>query len=441
MMAMILNAGKSPKLAALLGTLLVTTSCSALDIFHEKEEPPQTSQVVEEEEGQLLRYCKRLHRKSDLVVAAGMCQRAHEVDPSDSEPLLELGVILNKLGQRQQAVQAYRQVLKLDPGNAEATYGLGKTYIGLGQYDLALNQFNALFSDGEHDPRIYNAAGVSQGLKGDHKSAQALFLTGLEHSPNDIKLRNNLGLAYVNNGELAKGIAYLEATAQLPIADATTKRNLQVAYSKAQAGGNVAQSRQNLDSLPQHAELGVTPVQAEIQPSVSETPSLAQAQAGNTGNARIGGYLAAEIEGGKVPAKPVQIAAREEANMATSGFQSAAISEAETVQPMAPEKPKVAEAEPASASGGKYAVQLAAFRKKEVAQSSWKNMKAKAPDLLGDVEPVVLRADLGAEKGVYFRLRTVPMARQDAETLCGNLQAREMDCMVVRSPSTSASNG
>jgi prepilin-type processing-associated H-X9-DG protein len=439
-MSMIMKSGSSSKIAALMGTLLVTTSCSAIDFFHEKEESQQTSQVLQEEEGQLLRYCKKLHRNSDLIVAAGMCQRAHEVDPADPEPLLELGVILNKLGQRQQAVEAYRMVLKGDPGNPEARYGLGKTYIGLGEHDLAMNQFNALFADGHHDPRIYNAAGVSQGLKGDHVAAQAMFRSGLEKAPDDIKLRNNLGLAYVNNGDLEQGIAYLEATARLPIADSTTRRNLQIAYSKAQASGYVAGTRQGLDDLPQHAELGVSPVEAAPATSGSTAAVVSSTQLADSGNSDIGGYLSADIDNSKGTGQPVQIASRSDDDAKIAGFQSADLPETDAALPKASEPMVVANADPATPLGGDFAVQLAAFRDEDTARESWIDLKSKAPDLLNEIKPVVLRADLGAEKGVYYRLRTSAMPRQDAEALCGNLQERDMDCMVVRSARQGALN-
>jgi Flp pilus assembly protein TadD len=451
-----MKAGKSPKLAALMGTLLVTTSCSAIDIFHTNEPAPQTSEALVSEEGQLLRYCKKLHRNSDLVVAAGMCQRAHEVDPSDPEPLLELGVILNKLGQRQQAVQAYRSVLKSDPGNAEARYGLGKTYIGMGQHDLATNQFSALLNEGHHDPRIYNAAGVAEGLKGDHLAAQAMFQRGLEKTPNDIKLRNNLGLAYVNNRDFQQGIAHLEATANLPIADATTKRNLQIAYNKAQAAGYSSANRQNVNAMPQHAEVGIAPVQVQELPPASNAPvtpaSLQSAQAFSAASpaapttpprrivpsSEIGKYRSAEIGDVNNSDGPIQLASRGDSDMDLIHFQSAELPKPESTQDKEPGSPELAKTFQITPAAGDYAVQLAAFRDKETAETSWNGLKNQAPDLLDKHQPMVLRADLGAEKGIYYRLRTGNMARQAAETLCSDLQARSMDCMVVRATRQSA---
>ena len=46
---------------------------------------------------------------------------------------------------------------------------------------------------------------------------------------------------------------------------------------------------------------------------------------------------------------------------------------------------------------------------------------------------LVERADLGAESGVYYRLRVGPMADETAaKTLCARLKTRNIDCLIVR---------
>ena len=88
-----------------------------------------------------------------------------------------------------------------------------------------------------------------------------------------------------------------------------------------------------------------------------------------------------------------------------------------------------------SANAIRYRLQLGAFRREAFAKRVWRKLESKAPDLLSGIDQFVERVDLGAEKGVYFRLRTAPMAdRSAANGLCAELKGREIDCLVVRAP-------
>ena len=63
----------------------------------------------------------------------------------------------------------------------------------------------------------------------------------------------------------------------------------------------------------------------------------------------------------------------------------------------------------------------------------WRQLELKVPELLTDIGYSVERADLGSDKGVYYRLRTGSLAdRSTAKALCSELQGREIDCLVVR---------
>ncbi|MHA1598250.1 MAG: SPOR domain-containing protein [Alphaproteobacteria bacterium] len=80
-----------------------------------------------------------------------------------------------------------------------------------------------------------------------------------------------------------------------------------------------------------------------------------------------------------------------------------------------------------------YKVQLAAVRSEEQAIQEWRRLQKKNNDLLGSYSLSVVRADLGPEKGVYYRLRAGPIAGEDvAKALCQNLVERKVACLIVR---------
>ncbi|MBL6933187.1 MAG: SPOR domain-containing protein [Rhodospirillales bacterium] len=86
-----------------------------------------------------------------------------------------------------------------------------------------------------------------------------------------------------------------------------------------------------------------------------------------------------------------------------------------------------------SVLGLAYQIQIAAVRTAERANSEWERLKKKHSDLLGGYSLNVVRADLGPDKGIFFRLRAGPIAGEDvAKALCENLSNRKVGCLIVR---------
>jgi len=80
-----------------------------------------------------------------------------------------------------------------------------------------------------------------------------------------------------------------------------------------------------------------------------------------------------------------------------------------------------------------YRVQLAAARSAEAARGEWDRLRRKNLDLLGDLGLTVTKVDLGAVKGIFYRLRVGPLAgEKEARALCKALAARKVGCLVVR---------
>jgi hypothetical protein len=104
-------------------------------------------------------------------------------------------------------------------------------------------------------------------------------------------------------------------------------------------------------------------------------------------------------------------------------------------QPVPLNKPpanETASIAPVATAGSGYAVQVSSQHSEEEAQSSFRALQAKYPDLLGGREPIIRRADLGA-KGIYFRAMVGPFTSADqASELCSNLKAAGGSCIVQK---------
>lgn len=81
---------------------------------------------------------------------------------------------------------------------------------------------------------------------------------------------------------------------------------------------------------------------------------------------------------------------------------------------------------------GAFRIQLGSFRSTGSAQSGWRQLLEKNQDLLGALDYSVEQADLG-QRGVYYRLHAGSFADISlAKVLCGEIKARNTDCLVIR---------
>ncbi len=86
----------------------------------------------------------------------------------------------------------------------------------------------------------------------------------------------------------------------------------------------------------------------------------------------------------------------------------------------------------AAPADGTYVVQVSAQKTESDAQSSYRALQAKYPNVLGGREASIRRADLG-DKGVYYRAQVGPFATANqATTFCDNLKAAGGQCIVQR---------
>jgi len=476
--------------------------------------------------GQVLRFCETLHDKGDLSTAAAMCERAHRLDPSMPEPLLELASILGEMGETQLSVQAYRKVLQTAPNNGPAHYGLGRILLDQDQPDLALAEFKAALEADPRNPRVYSAVGVANGVLGDHAEAQRAFRKGLEVDPEDPALRNNLALSLVQSGRYEEGMSLLSTLTKEPGTVQASRDNLQMAQglaaaaraeammaeeakaraereaeakSEAAAKDQVAGTAEKPAILVSYSssswpmdgpgDQGVIPIGPTAKTTIANSNANGEpdrrlsptrlASSGTplraapkplteptplTGN--MSSPTTPRLEPIRTPAPqqnaaatPAQTSAATSTPMKDANrpiiWQTARADSTDTSDadasplpgrdpvgwPMANAPDQAATQMPPASASVDYAVQFASYTNEERAWRGWDDLQTAAGELLSGVEPRVERADLGAGKGVVFRLRTAPTAKARAQSLCEAMKARGVECLVVKSEPKMAETG
>ena len=79
-----------------------------------------------------------------------------------------------------------------------------------------------------------------------------------------------------------------------------------------------------------------------------------------------------------------------------------------------------------------FRIQLGAYRSAEAAEGDWDRFSTREESLLGSLDHLIVRADLG-KKGIYYRLQAGPLDGPGAaRAMCNKLQQRKLGCLVVR---------
>lgn len=180
--------------------------------------------------GAMMRAGEASRRRGDISAAIEFFRRAHQAEPKQIEPLVGLGESLVAASLVKDAADAFRRALVIDPDNARALRGLGNSLIAQDQLDLAVEKFQKAVAADPKDYRAYSGLGVAHDSMADHAKAQEFYYAGLEIAPDDVNLRNNLGLSLAFAGHYNGAVEILRPLALRPGATARDRQNLALAY-------------------------------------------------------------------------------------------------------------------------------------------------------------------------------------------------------------------
>ncbi|MEB3703140.1 SPOR domain-containing protein [Candidatus Bealeia paramacronuclearis] len=97
-----------------------------------------------------------------------------------------------------------------------------------------------------------------------------------------------------------------------------------------------------------------------------------------------------------------------------------------------PQEEKKVEAKKEEKVTGGVQIQLGSLKSKEDAEDEWKRLSKKHANVLGKLKHSVQKVDLGAEKGVFHRLRVGHFTtREKAKVACSALKEKGVECLVV----------
>lgn len=355
--------------------------------------------------------------------------------------------------QAPQAVTFAEQAVALSPRDATYRALLGRTYLQAGRFASAVQAFSDVLALDPTDGRAALNLALAQTATGEWVAArETLVAHAARIAPAD------RGLALALAGDPAGGIALLSEAARDPAATATIRQNLALALAldgrwvEARTVASVDMSPTQVDqrllewasfARPQFAAqqvaalLGVSPAEDRGQPvqlalvDVPEAAPVATAQAVTEPDAPV---TMAAIDPAPVvdlPDTPVEVAAvaRPAITFAPRReiVQALPESYARTVRARAAAPIRLAASPVRAPATGNYYVQLGAFDNAAVARTSWRRMTGNVPGLAA-LAPQGMQATV---KGAsFYRLSVGGLARGDAAALCGRIRARGDRCFV-----------
>jgi len=164
-------------------------------------------------------------QKGNVNAAIAAFEKAVEAKPDFADAWTNLGnAFLEKL-ETDKAAAAFQKAIDLD-GNYKATYGLARVLYGQKKHEEALAEVMKSIAKYNRLAASYNLQGILLTQLSRNAEAVGSFESAFRLAPDDVTVRINLGLAYVNNKEIDKGRMILERVLPL-IKDPAVKEKIE----------------------------------------------------------------------------------------------------------------------------------------------------------------------------------------------------------------------
>jgi tetratricopeptide (TPR) repeat protein len=138
----------------------------------------------------------------------------HAIEVTQNNDIIynALGVAYGGLGRYQDAIDAYKQAIRIDPDYPEAHLNLGVAYCKLGRMQEAIEDFKEAIRGKPNYAEAYNNLGFVYDTLGRLQDAIDAYKQAIKIRPDNANAYYNLGLAYSKLGRISDAIdAYRQA--------------------------------------------------------------------------------------------------------------------------------------------------------------------------------------------------------------------------------------
>jgi len=144
----------------------------------------------------------RLLQEGKPQEAAEAYRKAVQLDPENAQWQYNLSLALAKLGDREGQKNALQRALQIDPSVAPTRNDLGLAYLSEGKLDAAEREFQAALEINPKFAEAQNNLGVVYSRQGKESEATTLFRQATQNDPHYARAFVNLGLLMARQGDL-----------------------------------------------------------------------------------------------------------------------------------------------------------------------------------------------------------------------------------------------
>ena len=156
-------------------------------------------------------WMARVHdRQAEWSLGLESIRAALDRAPTRAAYHHELGQILRGSGKLPEAIEAWRQAVKLDPGYADAWEAMGQAYLENGRYKDAIAAFEEALKADPGRARVLGSIGDAHFHAGKWTQSVASYQAALKSDPSLTGLYYRLGRAHSEMGQYDKAIAFYQ---------------------------------------------------------------------------------------------------------------------------------------------------------------------------------------------------------------------------------------
>lgn len=174
-----------------------------------------------------------LYSDGDSRGAARELSALLERNPRHAPALLLCGIILERRGRTDRAIECYERVAELNPNLVDARLNLGTLWLRKGDAARARSEWERVYALNPSNARVLLNLGALELREGRYASARRFFEKALERSPESAVLWNNLGALHANLGQRREAVEAFERAVELDPSCEDARRNLETIRSQA----------------------------------------------------------------------------------------------------------------------------------------------------------------------------------------------------------------
>ncbi len=148
-------------------------------------------------------FLQRIGQIDEAIEAYSL---AVELNPRDTDAFNNRGVAYNSKGENDLAIKDFNQAMQLNPCDAAIYNNRGTVYVDTDEVDLAIEDFNAAIRLNPNEDKSYNNRGNAYHKQGDYNLAIKDFNHAIRLKPDDANAYYNRGNAYCDRGDYDRAI-------------------------------------------------------------------------------------------------------------------------------------------------------------------------------------------------------------------------------------------